>query len=46
MDVWTWIALVAAFVILVGLGPSVFLRRWSWRERFAALRERAVRSRS
>jgi hypothetical protein len=46
MDVWSWLAFVVAVVVFVGLGPSVFLRRWSWRERFAALRERALRSRS
>jgi hypothetical protein len=46
MDVWSWFAFVVALIVLVALGPSVFLRRWSWRERFAALRERALRSRS
>jgi hypothetical protein len=46
VDVWSWIAFVAAVIIFVTLGPSVFLRRWSWRERIAALRERALRSRS
>jgi hypothetical protein len=38
VDVWTWIAVAAAFVVLIGFGPYVFLRRWSWRARLARLR--------
>jgi hypothetical protein len=46
VDVWSWIAFVAAVIIFVTLGPNVFVRGWSWRARIAALRERKLRSRS
>jgi hypothetical protein len=38
VDVWTWIAVVAAFAVIIAFGPHVFLRRWSWRKQLARLR--------
>jgi hypothetical protein len=40
VDAWTIVALVAAFAVLVALGPGAFLRRFSWRAKIAKWRAR------
>jgi hypothetical protein len=45
VDAVTLLAVVAALVVLIGLGPSVFLRRFSWRATIAGWRDRRARSR-
>jgi hypothetical protein len=43
VDAWTILAVVAAIVVLVALGPSVLLRRFSWRALIAGWRSRRAR---
>jgi hypothetical protein len=43
MDVWTILAVIVAIVVLVALGPSVVLRRFSWRALIAGWRARRSR---
>ena len=43
MDAWTILAVIAAIVVLVGLGPSVVLRRFSWRALYASWQARRGR---
>jgi hypothetical protein len=45
VDAWTLLAVIAAIVVLVALGPSVVLRRFSWRALIADWRARRRRSR-
>jgi hypothetical protein len=40
MDVWTVLAVVVAFAVVIVLGPPAIFRHWSWRERIARLRRR------
>jgi len=40
VDVWTILAVIVAFAVLIVMGPAAFLRRWSWRARIAAWRGR------
>jgi hypothetical protein len=43
MDAWTVLAVVVAIVVLVALGPSIVLRRFSWRALIAGWRSRRAR---
>ena len=43
MDAWTILAVIAAIVVLVTLGPSAILRRFSWRALIADWRARRSR---
>jgi hypothetical protein len=43
VDAWTILAVVVAIVVLLALGPSVFVRRFSWRALIADWRSRRAR---
>jgi hypothetical protein len=43
MDVWTLLAVIAAFAVLIVLGPKAMLRNWSWRARIDSWRGRRGR---
>jgi H+/Cl- antiporter ClcA len=38
VDVWTWIAVVVAFGVIIAFAPHAFLRHWSWRAQLEKLR--------
>jgi len=40
VDVWTILALVVAFAVVIALAPGAFLRRFSWRAKISEWRAR------